>query len=578
MNKAKFPDYFCQVKYQTITLDNIRQIVPLLENKIDPLLVEAFDTPLLPDMSNLTELIYESFQAEVAGTKHLLWESYLKKYGSDGIASNILLPIIVSWQDPPFISAKIMISNPTDSKLVAKTNLQKMGNFKHIIVDSILSTTNQDQWRRQREHLNIAFLPNSSLAKIFGKSKQLADDASTKLMTLFNLKCKDQFVTSLKRQYKIYKPNLPNNQITLNINEFLLRETQTQLQLSLLGMTSEFNEMTNAKIREAFNGTAQDGYVTQFAEQLIETIHNNQYDMPTTDKTINNLKGPLSALLKTSLPTSDTELYANAVLIAFAGHDTTGHTLSWLIYELCRNPIYQQRLKTEIETFLINHPKDQFTYQDLDKLPFLTRCLMETLRLWPAVPNGTFREITTTTSIAAKNNRYHNLPIDTNVQLITWTKHRSKELWGEDAEIFNPDREFRDNEIWNNQVFSATNPASERFQPFSYSPRDCLGKNFAQMEMRLILIYLLKDFTFTLTQTQTLHSTEEYQGINRATLGPKNVMATTPLSNKLLLDNPSMALWVDIKCDKYDNNLIKPLEILNFTKNVKFSDYFISKL
>ena len=31
--------------------------------------------------------------------------------------------------------------------------------------------------------------------------------------------------------------------------------------------------------------------------------------------------------------------------------------------------------------------------EDLDHLPFLTRCVMETLRLWTAVPNGTFREL-----------------------------------------------------------------------------------------------------------------------------------------------------------------------------------------
>ena len=34
-------------------------------------------------------------------------------------------------------------------------------------------------------------------------------------------------------------------------------------------------------------------------------------------------------------------------------------------------------------------------YRDLRRLPYLylTRCLAETLRLWPAVPNGTFREL-----------------------------------------------------------------------------------------------------------------------------------------------------------------------------------------
>ena len=32
------------------------------------------------------------------------------------------------------------------------------------------------------------------------------------------------------------------------------------------------------------------------------------------------------------------------------------------------------------------------TYQDLTRLKFMNRCITETLRLWPVVGNGTFRE------------------------------------------------------------------------------------------------------------------------------------------------------------------------------------------
>ena len=35
----------------------------------------------------------------------------------------------------------------------------------------------------------------------------------------------------------------------------------------------------------------------------------------------------------------------NILLFAFAGHDTTGHTLTWLLFELCRHPQYKQKLK-----------------------------------------------------------------------------------------------------------------------------------------------------------------------------------------------------------------------------------------
>ncbi len=538
MTNTNYPDFFSQVKYSSTTLDNFKDIISMLDNNINPKLILAFDTPILPDMSNLVYLLYESFLSEIEGTKHILWDNYLKKYGSDAETSNIVLPIIESWKGIPTINCKILIGNHKDAKLVAKTNLKKMGNFQPIVPDSIISTSNLKSWARQREHLNLAFLPHSSLAKLLNRSNYLAKLATDKLMK------------------KITSRNMS---ITENINDLFLQETQSQLQQVLLGMSERFNQMTNVEIRKSFNGFGKDDYVSYFGQQVLKNISDGNFTCPSK---INSqyLHGPLSALLKSSCPETELENYSNAVLIAFAGHDTTGHTLTWLIYELCRHPEYQFRLKAEIYEFLkqkreqsINYPND-LNYLDFKQLPFLTRCITETLRLWPAVANGTFREISTNTQIVGKRGNLVKLPIGTNVQIVNWSRHRSKKLWGDDAELFNPDRDFKPDELWNNSNFAGYNPSSERFSPFSYTPRDCLGKNFAQMEIRLILIHFLSRFTFSLSDDQKKRSDANYLGINRATLGPENIREPRHLPNKILLDNPSMALWVNISLDNTKPN------------------------
>ena len=127
---------------------------------------------------------------------------------------------------------------------------------------------------------------------------------------------------------------------------------------------------------------------------------------------------------------------------------------------------------------------------------------METLRLWSPIPNGTFRELVEDDYITGLNNNKIYLKKGTYVQIPNWQRHRDKRLWGDDAEEFNPDRNFKDDEIWDDLVIAGYNPNSERFSPFTYGPRDCIGKNFSQIEMRLILLHLFNNFEFELTKDQ----------------------------------------------------------------------------
>ena len=95
------------------------------------------------------------------------------------------------------------------------------------------------------------------------------------------------------------------------------------------------------------------------------------------------------------------------------------------------------------------------------------------------------------------------------VQVVNWTRHRNPRLWGPDVNEFNPDREWQGNEIWgmssaadeNGQgAWHGSNPASPRFSPFTFTPRDCLGKNFAQMEMRTILANVFRKYDVVLSE------------------------------------------------------------------------------
>ena len=69
------------------------------------------------------------------------------------------------------------------------------------------------------------------------------------------------------------------------------------------------------------------------------------------------------------------------VATLLAGRDTTAVTLSWLFYELSRNPKIVKKLQKEIREFVGENREP--TYSDLKAMRYLQHTLNETLRLYP---------------------------------------------------------------------------------------------------------------------------------------------------------------------------------------------------
>ena len=76
---------------------------------------------------------------------------------------------------------------------------------------------------------------------------------------------------------------------------------------------------------------------------------------------------------------------------------------------------------------------------------------------------------------------------------------------------------------------TGTNPQSNRFCPFTFNPRSCIGRNFAMMEARILLITFFHMYEVSLAEP-TLHQEpncrdkEHFLGQNLGTMGPKGGM------------------------------------------------------
>ena len=463
---SKFLDFFTEGFFnKKISYENIDNQMKLFGKIPSPL-----------NDKNLVQVLKEIENETMNGKIHLLYEKYREKYGK-----NFLIPYLENG----IVKDCVIISNHLDCEFIAKNNLKKMPNYNNILLDGILSTPHLSHWKKQRNILNTAFFP-SNIKKVINISENRAKKCSQRLLD-------------------ISKKN--NNKI--DILDFFLHETQGQLQLSLFGTTEDFSEKTNKKLRDSFAFKNTNGETRTYLLDLMKNIKNK------------NFNGPLSKALRISPQITDTELYGNLMTFSFAGHDTTGNTLAWLVYELCKNHKLQRDLKREIEKFWnYNDDSNFIILQDLQCLKIMSRFICETLRKWPALANGTYREITDNYYIRNnENEKLIYLPKKTYVQIPNYLRHRDKTIWKSPLQ-FNPYRNFKKNELEPINKNGFVTPESYRFSPFLHNNRACIGKMFAIIEMKLILLYLLKDFTFV------LHGEDNISSFNLGTMAPQKLFVS----------------------------------------------------
>ena len=137
-------------------------------------------------------------------------------------------------------------------------------------------------------------------------------------------------------------------------------------------------------------------------------------------------------------------LRAQLLNILLAGRDTTASLLSWLFHQLLRNPeIFAKLRQTVVDTFGTYEEPQDISFATLKGCQYLQLCINETLRLWTVVP-GNGRRTTRDTTLPRGGGPDGNSPIfvaaNTQVDYSIHVMHRRKDLWGEDADKFRPER------------------------------------------------------------------------------------------------------------------------------------------
>ncbi|WP_040768794.1 cytochrome P450 [Tsukamurella sp. 1534] len=166
-----------------------------------------------------------------------------------------------------------------------------------------------------------------------------------------------------------------------------------------------------------------------------------------------------------------------------AGYETTASAISFALYYLAQHPDVLERVRAEIDDVIGADAAP--TFDQVPRLRYLRRVLDETLRLWPAAPTMARTAVrdTVLTETTAPGG-YTMRPGDVAVVVLPLT-HRDPDVWGEDADVFDPDRWLPDR---------SKGRMPHAYKPFGTGERACIGRQFALHETMIALAQIVRRF------------------------------------------------------------------------------------
>ncbi|GIX90349.1 cytochrome P450 4V2, partial [Caerostris extrusa] len=140
---------------------------------------------------------------------------------------------------------------------------------------------------------------------------------------------------------------------------------------------------------------------------------------------------------------------------------------------------YRRKIHQELDSVLGSDSKGPLSVADLKELKFLDCVLKECYRLYPPSPLFA-RKISEEISICG-----YKIPKRTTVVVSPFLVHRDENVFPV-PEKFDPERFLPEN---------SANISECAYIPFAAGPRNCIGRVFAEMEVKVLVCHILRNFS-----------------------------------------------------------------------------------
>ncbi|KAJ7473607.1 cytochrome P450 [Mycena galericulata] len=252
-----------------------------------------------------------------------------------------------------------------------------------------------------------------------------------------------------------------------------------------------------AKVSETTHDTMFD-----VGSQIVSESKRNLKDSE-GEKALSGQRDLLSVMIKANVSTdlpesqrlSDDEVIARIPGFLLAGHETTSSAVSWALNELSLNAAIQSKLREELFTISTERP----TMDELNSLPYLDSVVREILRMH--APVAFVKRMAMQDDVLPLSEPYidtkgksHDsllIPKGQIIHIPILAVNTDKEIWGEDAMVFRPER-------WQNipEAVNGIPGVWGNLLTFLAGPHNCIGFRFSVIEFKVLLFVLVRAFEF----------------------------------------------------------------------------------
>ncbi|TPX13100.1 uncharacterized protein E0L32_006526 [Thyridium curvatum] len=179
------------------------------------------------------------------------------------------------------------------------------------------------------------------------------------------------------------------------------------------------------------------------------------------------------------------DVFAVAHGAIFAGSDSTASTMQSFFWHVLNDERVHKKLVAEIEAAVADGTlpaEGNVSWAQAQSLPYFQACMKEGMRVRPAVGLAITRVVPPEgAEIDGKM-----FPGGTRVAVNGWVLHRDRATFGEDADVYRPER-------WTEDEEEARRMERYMFQ-FGGGAHVCIGRNLALLEINKVCPRLLRDY------------------------------------------------------------------------------------